>query len=155
MHEAGENYVGLRHIEKVYNTFMLRMGTEDEKKLSDSFLTAVTYLGDVIACDEKLFRFTGASGFVRMCPNKPAKMGIWSYQACVFLGNGLEFLIFTKAHLAPSALGMSVNTSSIVAEWADIVRRFSSTAENNHKHKTQYLYRSQNSILIYTINGTR
>lgn len=128
MNHLAESYIGFERLLRIFNTFIMRMGTEDEQAISDNFLDIIAYLGDVVPCDEKLFRFTGDSGFVRLCPNKPAKMGIWSYQACVFLGNGLVFLIFTKAHLAPSALGMKVQTHSVVREWANIVRKFKSDA---------------------------
>ena len=65
---------------------------------------------------------------VRMCPNKPAKMGIWSHQAVVFLANELPFLVYTKAHVAPSALDMTLQTHTVVRDWANICRRFKSSA---------------------------
>ena len=93
------------------------MGTLDEKELSDNFEAMISYpWDDTLAGDEKLFRYTGNSGYVRMCPNKPAKMGIWSYQAVVFLANELPFLVYTKAHLAPSALDMTLQTHTVVRE---------------------------------------
>ena len=61
---------------RIYDVFLLRMGTLDEKELSDNFEAMISYMGDTLAGDEKLFRYTGNSGYVRMCPNKPAKMGI-------------------------------------------------------------------------------
>ena len=106
----------------------MRIGIDDERELSDRFQSILGDLGDVVAGDEKLMRFCGDSGFVRLCPNKPAKMGIWSYQACVFLANSLPYLVYTKAHLAPSALGMSVQTHSVVRDWTAIMQRFRSQA---------------------------
>ena len=113
---------------RIYDVFLLRMGTLDEKELSDNFEAMISYMGDTLAMDEKLFRYTGNSGYVRMCPNKPAKMGIWSYQAVVFLANELPFLVYTKAHLAPSALDMTLQTHTVVRDWANICRRFKSSA---------------------------
>ena len=128
MHKQGARGVGLQRLVRIYDVFLVRMGTLDEGELSDSFEAMISYLGDTLAGDEKLFRHTGSSGFVRMCPNKPAKMGIWSYRAVVFLTNGMPFLVYTKAHLAPSALDMTVHTHSLVRDWADICRRFKSSA---------------------------
>ena len=128
MHKQGARGVGLQRLVRIYDVFLVRMGTLDEGELSDSFEAMISYLGDTLAGDEKLFRHTGSSGFVRMCPNKPAKMGIWIYQAVVFLTNGMPFLVYTKAHLAPSALDMTVHTHSVVRDWADICRRFKSSA---------------------------
>ena len=50
-------------------------------------------------------------------------MGIWSYQAVVFLANELPFLVYTKAHLAPSALDMTLQTHTVVRDWACMAKR--------------------------------
>ena len=87
------------------------------------FQNALSTLGEVLCGDEKLFYFTGSSGMVRTVPSKPARVGIWHYQACVFLENNLPFLVFTRAHSASTSLDMHVQTATIVSEWAAIIER--------------------------------
>ena len=40
---------------RIYDVFLLRMGTLDEKELSDNFEAMISYMGDTLAGDEKLF----------------------------------------------------------------------------------------------------
>jgi len=101
----------------------VKLGEEEESFLSRNFLSAIETLGECICCDEKLFRFTGKSGFVRMVPNKPSRIGIWHYQATVTLRSGAQDLIYTKAHMSGSASETCTPTARIVSEWADISTR--------------------------------
>ena len=80
-------------------------------------------MGDTLAGDEKLFRYTVCSDVSQQtCEDGQ------SYQAVVFLANELPFLVYTKAHLAPSALDMTLQTHTVVRDWANICRRFKSSA---------------------------
>ena len=50
-------------------------------------------LGEVLCGNEKLFRFTGRGGIVGKVPRKPARIGIWHYQAVVMLPTDNPFLL--------------------------------------------------------------
>ena len=76
--------------------------------------------------DEKVFRFTGRDGIVRKVPKKPARMGIWHYQAVVSLSTEEPFLAYTRVHNTSENLGESTRTARIVNEWADLVLLFDS-----------------------------
>ena len=56
-------------------------GSEQYRQISDIRVHGkyVLKFGDYVSGDEKLFRYTGASGFVRMVINKPARLGLWMY----------------------------------------------------------------------------
>ena len=71
---------------------------DEEEILSSRFSNAIKSLGEGFSGDEKLFRFTGPSGYVRKVPNKPAKVGLWHYQGVVQLKSGLPYLLCTKMH---------------------------------------------------------
>ena len=106
---------------KVHSLIYLKIGSVDEDILSKSFQDFLSVLGEVIAGDEKLFRFTGQSGIIRKCPNKPARIGIWHYQAVVYLLSGLPFVIYTKAHVTTSSMGTVTQCCKIVMDWANII----------------------------------
>ena len=57
-------------------------------------------------------------------PNKPAKVGIWHYQATVMLSIGEPFLVYTRVHDTASNMEESTQTASIVLKWADLVKKF-------------------------------
>lgn len=79
--------VSLDLIEKLHTHFLIT--TEEEKTLCNNLLKLVVQLGEYVAGDEKLFHFTGNSGFIRLCPNKPDRIGLWNYMltAEVILNN--------------------------------------------------------------------
>ena len=52
-----------------------------------------------------LFRFTGKGGIVRKVPNKPARVGIWHYQAVVTLPDELPYLVYTRVHNTSANMG--------------------------------------------------
>ncbi|RMD66874.1 hypothetical protein D6817_03135 [Candidatus Pacearchaeota archaeon] len=58
---------------------------------------------------------------MRKVPTKPSKVGLWHYQACVFLSNDEPFLVYTRAHDASKAMERSIKTSEIVSEWATVI----------------------------------
>ena len=110
----------LTQLKNIHSLIYFKIGTQDEEILSKSFQSILTEFGEVLAGDEKLFRFTGKSGIVRKVPNKPAKIGIWHYQMVVYLECGLTFVIYTRAHVTTSLMGTSTQTCMIVKDWADI-----------------------------------
>ena len=95
-----------------------------EKRLCTQFQSLVVSLGEVLCCDEKLFRFTGMGGIVRKVPSKPVRIGIWHYQGVVTLPTADPLLVYTRTHNTSSNSGASTQTSEIVGEWADLVDKF-------------------------------
>ena len=80
----------------------------------------VLRLGQFVAGDEKLFHYTGDSGLVRLVPSKPDKMGLWFYQKCGALSNGLPFCLFFLLH---NSISIAVSTESVVSKWVANIRR--------------------------------
>ena len=112
-------------IEKLHTHFIIT--SEEEKLLCNTLLKMVISLGEYVVGDEKLFRFTENSGFIRLVLSKPDKIGLWNYMLAAKLSNGKPFLLYVKFHNASKALGESIPTSSIINEWADvIIDRYSS-----------------------------
>jgi len=105
----------------VHRLIYFKIGSEDEQILSLSFQDILTVLGEAMACDEKLFHFTGKSGIVSKVPNKPARIGIWHYQMVVYLDCGLTYIVYSKAHVTTALMGMKTQTCEIVKQWSDIV----------------------------------
>lgn len=71
---------GINILEKLNSNFFIR--PDQEKDLTANLLSCITSLGQYVAGDEKLFHFTGRSNWVRLCPNKPGRVGIWNYELC-------------------------------------------------------------------------
>lgn len=113
---------GFVKIRLLHTRFVVQIGTPEEEMLSKTFSKALRTLGEVVSGDEKLFRHTGQSCFVRLCPNKPAKVGIWNYQLCCRLANGKSFLVWTKTHMTPPNSGLRVGTDHIVRHWAEHIK---------------------------------
>ena len=80
-------------------------GGDLEKRLCAQFQSLVVSLGEVLCCDEKLFRFTEMGGIVRKVPSKPARIGIWHYQGVVTLPNEDPLLVYTRTHNKSSNFG--------------------------------------------------
>ena len=63
-------------MERLLSIFYFEYDSLDEFQISDSLCGMFSSLGDVISGDEKFFKFAGRSGYVRLVPNKPAKIGL-------------------------------------------------------------------------------
>ena len=88
---SNERLNGFRKTYHVHRTFCID-GGEFKKGLKQIQSALVSTL----CCDEKLFRFTGKGRIVRKVPNKPARVGIWHYQAVVTLPGELPYLVYTE-----------------------------------------------------------
>eukprot|EP00957_Ditylum_brightwellii_P046009 3490298-Ditylum_brightwellii.AAC.1 len=65
---------------------------------SKNFNDVILSFGNGFYGDEKLFRYTGQSGYVRKVPNKPAHIGLWHYQGIIVLKSGDPYLVSTQMH---------------------------------------------------------
>jgi len=64
--------------------------------------------------------FTGDTGYIRLVPSKPDRIGLWYYEAVCYLKNGDPFLIDPRSSDRISAWGKSMPVSAIVKEWGQI-----------------------------------
>jgi len=115
------SFPSVARLKTIHSLIYLKIGSPDEQRLCARFQQAFRYYGEVIAADEKLYHYTGKSGMVRLCPNKPARIGLWHYQAAVYLECGLPVVIYTRCHCASSKMGEKVPTVEIVEDWANLV----------------------------------
>lgn len=75
-----ENYEegppGINIIERVKHHAQI---TVEEKRLNRNLKATILKLGEWVTGDEKLFKFWGNSGWIRLCDGKPDHIGIWIY----------------------------------------------------------------------------
>jgi hypothetical protein len=68
---------GIDTVEKIHNSILIT--PNEEAQFSANLENSIVSIGQWVAGDEKLFKFTGKSHWVRLVPNKPDKIGLWSY----------------------------------------------------------------------------
>lgn len=112
--------LGIDMLERFVGQFWIRT-TEEVGILNQNIQRLVESLGEWLAGDEKLFKFTGNSGFIRKCPNKPDKIGLWVYELTGRLANGKPFLIYLRVHDAVKAMDEHIPCKEIMEEWATII----------------------------------
>jgi hypothetical protein len=106
--------------ELLWNKF--HFDRKDESILSSQFQEAVEYLGQFVAEDEKLFKWTGESQWVRVCPQKDDEVGLWNYELVGQLPNDLGFLFYIRSHTCETVFGGGIQCASIVRDWGRIVK---------------------------------
>lgn len=80
--------------------------------------------GRCLAGDEKLLHFTGNSGYIRIVPSKPDRVGLWFFELVATLHNGDPFLVHTRLCNACAETGDTIPVNKVVKEWASVVRYF-------------------------------
>jgi hypothetical protein len=111
---------GLNIVEKLHSH--LHITPKEEPQLSRILSSSVVQIGRWAAGDEKLFHFTGNSGWIRLVPNKPDHIGLWNYELTIRLSNGMPYLIYVRSHSSNSSVGEKIFTSEIVQQWGTIVK---------------------------------
>ena len=112
---------GIVIVEKMLSNLLI--GVEVEETVNKKLLSCLRKLGEFVAGDEKLFRFTGNSGMIRKVPNKPDGIGIWHYELTARLSNGMPFLVYLKTHKSDSLIGSCVAVSKIVEDWMKVIKK--------------------------------
>lgn len=92
------------------------------EKLSLNFQSIVLKLGQFVAGDEKLLRFTGNSGDIRLIITKPDRIGLWFYELCGSIANNRSYLLYTKMWRVWSQVGETSQVSKIVEDWGTIIK---------------------------------
>ena len=93
----------------------------DEFKIYESVGKVFRTFGDAVADDEKLFKYSGSSGFVRQVITKPSRLGSWMHQAAVKLKCCAPCLIYTKMHDSCQETQIVVRCHDIIKDWATII----------------------------------
>ena len=88
--------------------------------LDDNFRNAIHILGQILCGDEKLFRYTGHTSNTRACKSKPARVGIWFYQAVALLPNTLPFLVSTEAHFIDPEFENRLTMADMIKNWTTL-----------------------------------
>ena len=128
--------------------------------LDDNFRKAISRLGQILCCDEKLFCFTGYSINIRFCKAKPARMDIWFYQGVVKLQNGLSFLITTEPHFHNPEINNHFTMVDIIDNWTDLVAKKNPKAvavmdSYYLSHEATFRIKEKESFVIAAINHGR
>jgi hypothetical protein len=116
---TGITPTGRENIEKIISTILFTKEFTDE--ISQNFQNLVLYLGQYIAGDEKLFFFSGNSGYVRLCISKPDRVGLWFYELCGRLQVGEKELPYLLDFLMHDSLRERVTTTAVVKRWHAVV----------------------------------
>lgn len=91
--------------------------------LCANFRSVLSCIGQVFACDEKLFHFAGKSGYIRIVPLK-RDIAIWIYDGVCTLASGDHFLVYCRQSLSNKDTNVSEPVIGVVAQWADIAVAF-------------------------------
>jgi hypothetical protein len=95
-------------------------------QLSANFQGFCRSITRAVAGDEKLLHFTGhGCQYLRFVPSKPARIGIWIYELCGRLDNGLPYCLDLRVHTEVKREGNSVPVIDIVKQWGDVIEKFS------------------------------
>lgn len=86
-------------------------------------MSIVRRLGEWVAGDEKLLKFTGNSGNIRLVITKPDRVGLWFYELATRLENGLPYMLYIRMHRSNPVLGHTIKTAEIIRDWSNIVMR--------------------------------
>ena len=87
---------------RLLGMYWFQFDSNEEFQISENKGRVFRTFGDAVAGDEKLFKYSGSSGFVRQVITKPNRLGLWMYQTDVKLKCGAPCLMHKKnAQLMP------------------------------------------------------
>ena len=75
-------------MQRLVSLFYFKFDTMDKTRINDYLQEVFSSLGDRLSGDDFFFKFAGKSGYVRLVPNKPAKVGLWNFQGAIFFEMG-------------------------------------------------------------------
>ena len=102
--------------------FHFKYDGPDETRINNHLASIFVSLGDRFAGDEKLFKFAGKSGYVRLVPNKPAKVELWNFQGTVILGSGFPFLVYNRLNMLFPETKRTMKCVEIVQDWGELIK---------------------------------
>lgn len=130
---------GIRALELLHARFLISDFWFE--KISKNFRSVLEQLGQFVVGDEKLLKYYGASGKIRLVPTKPDKIGFWFYELAVNLSPNLCYIIDIQPTDDFSGPDVSPPVATIVDRWGSIV---AGNPGNN-----EYYVRNVDSILIF------
>ena len=90
-------------------------------RMSTRFQGLLRNLGSTVSGDEKLFKFTGNSCYIKLVSSKPTRIGLWMYQLVAQLSNGLSILIHMSMLAHESVRGERAPVHNVVRAWRDVI----------------------------------
>jgi hypothetical protein len=100
--------------------------------LSTNFQSVVSGLGEYVSCDEKLDLFTGNSGDIRKCPNKPAHIGLWHYQMVAKINEEIPCILDVQMAKIDKPAGEAEVMANVIGHWADVVVNINRNTPRKH-----------------------
>lgn len=92
-----------------------------------NFQDLLTQAGRSLAGDEKLLHFTGDSGYIRLVPTQPDRIGLSFFELVATLPNGDPYLVYTRFSNPNVDLGSNIPVSEAVKDSANVVKYFVDT----------------------------
>jgi hypothetical protein len=106
---------------KLISALQIEPGSDLETRLFCNLRALIVHLGEIFACDEKLFHADLLrSGMVKVVLSKPARVGIWAYQGCVVLEGNYPLCVHLRVHHEIANLDEKVRMITFIKEWAEI-----------------------------------
>lgn len=96
-------------------------------RICQNFCSLLKRPGRCLAGDEKLLKFTGNSGYIRLVPSKPDRIGLWFFELVAILNNGDPYMVHTMMSTSNPSTGDTVPVNAVVKEWASVVNYFVET----------------------------
>lgn len=119
------NMPGVRTLEYLFARFAI--SSEFFHLVNANFRSLFASIGDLFAGDEKLLHFTGNSVNILQVLTKPDRIGIWFYEGCIQLSNGLPFLLYISLrNLCNDDIndGAPEKVHYIVKQWVESITHF-------------------------------
>jgi hypothetical protein len=91
-------------------------------RITDNIMSIIRRFGEFVAGDEKLLHFTGNSGDIRMVRSKPDRVGLWFYELCALLPNGLPIIVYFRLQKSDPRSEETIKTKDILEDWADVIQ---------------------------------
>ena len=121
LHEKNDRIYCHCTMRQLLAMYWFEVDSVDEFQISENLGKLFILLGDAVSGDEKLFRYTGASGYVRLVVSKPGRVGLWMFQAAISLGCGLPCLIYSRMHTSCMENGRNISCTEIVKDWGNMI----------------------------------
>ena len=131
LHKYYNKMEGSWIMQRLVSLFYFEFDSMEETRINYYFEVFFSSLGDWLAGDEKLFKFAGKSGYVRLLPNKPAKVGLWNFQGAIILKCGPPFLIYTQMHISLPETQRSMKFIDIIKDWVKLILKKNDWKKNN------------------------
>lgn len=105
----------------LYFTSSFTFDENDLENLFTKFSNFIKTSSEYISCDEKLYKTTRKTQNQIYCPKKPAKKGLWYFEACGKIAQGLSFLIHTSLRYCSDDV---INTTKkMITPWIQLQKR--------------------------------